>query len=72
MKRYKIETDGQYYYPYARKGVKWEPIENYYVSNGLIYSTGSNQCSTIDRARFLVSIVRRKSVKPKRKVIWQA
>lgn len=59
MKRFKIETDGSYYYyyPYIRRFLRLEPIENYIVRNGIIESTSSNQCSTIDRARYLISLV---------------
>ena len=70
MKRFKIETDGSYYYPYIRKFLWWEPIENYRVRNGIIESTGSNQCSTIDRARYLISLARENlKAKKQRRVI---
>ena len=71
MKRFKIETDGSYYYPYIRRFLWWEPIENYEIHDGKIMSTGSNQCSTIDRARELIRLARENlKAKKRRKVIW--
>lgn len=59
--RFKIETDGKYFYPYAKnpKG-EWEPIMNYYVVNGLVKSYEHNMCETFERAEFLISLLRGK------------
>ena len=65
----RIEFDGKYYYPYIQKeNGDWEPIENYYIDNGLIYSTRNNKCNTLERAEDLVKIATGASIeleKPK-------
>jgi len=74
MKKFKIETDGTYYYPYIRVLFWWKPIENYEVRCGNLVLTGSNKCDTLERAKFLIQCIKdslkREENRAKGWIIW--
>ena len=74
MTKYKIETDGKYFYPYVKEeDGEWEPINDYYIRNGIIYSTHYNECHTLERAKELVEMARkRKRSESHRYVVYEA
>lgn len=74
MAKYKIETDGKYFYPYVEgEDGGWEPINNFYILNGIICSTHCNECHSLERAKELVELARkRKRSESHRYVVYEA